>query len=232
MGLFSFPATRRSTTLSLQALVSGRVEDSLTHAAPLAAFAVRLIDRDTAEDYPLAQRLMADGSFAFYASPEAAFPNFATRLYRLRVEASAPNYQTDFDDFDVGNVVGQPALTPFPTPAPGFSPILAHSFTGGGLPRSAILLSLSPNAVQLRGRVVRSDDAQQAIDGALIQLNPPGGASTVSQLDGTYQFAAPLPVQRTIPIRASRANFQIKDLVYELDYLSPVNELVISLVPV
>jgi hypothetical protein len=229
MVLMSLPPTRRSATLGLQALVSGRVEDSLTHAAPLAAVTVRLIDLDSSQDYPLMQRALPDGVFVFYGKPETAFPLFATHTYHLRVEASASNYQTDFAEFDVGSTAGQPALVSFPVPTTGIGPIQAYSFTGGGLPVENILLSLSPNPVQLAGRVVISDEPAVGVDGANVRLDPPTGPSTTTDSAGYFEFAAPLGGVRSVAIRVTATGYQTKDLIYELDFLSPVNRLIIPL---
>ena len=76
-------ATARSITLACQAVVSGRVLDSLTGAAPRGILLVRLIDRDTGKAYSLLQTILSDGSFAFHAAPERVFPRLAVQTYHL-----------------------------------------------------------------------------------------------------------------------------------------------------
>ena len=141
--MFNLPSIRRSATLSLQALISGRVEDSVTHTAPLTPVTVRLIDSDINEPYPLFQRILPNGQFVFYGKPETAFPRLATKPYNLRVEASAVNYQVAAPhNIHLTATSGQPALVSVLTPTPGLGGIPVRSFTGGGLPIENILFSL------------------------------------------------------------------------------------------
>lgn len=141
--MFNLPSIRRSATLSLQGLISGRVEDSVTHLAPLTPVTVRLIDSDINEPYPLFQRILPDGQFVFYGKPETAFPLLATKPYHLRVEASAVNYQAAAPHtILIASTSGQPAHISVVTPTPGLGGIQVRSFTGGGLPVENILFSL------------------------------------------------------------------------------------------
>ena len=75
----TLPTTARSVTLAHQAIISGSVQDSLTGEAPRGALTVRLIDLDSGDDFPLAGKVLADGSFAFYSPPERALPRPAPR---------------------------------------------------------------------------------------------------------------------------------------------------------
>jgi hypothetical protein len=225
----SLPMTTRSGTLPVQALISGRVEDSLTSGAPRGALTVRLLDRDTGAEYPLAGRVLANGTFAFYGLPETAFPRLSVQTYHLRVEASAANYQADGVDLDLGPAAGQPALVTRPIPTPGIDDAQVQLFTGGGLPRTDLALSLDRNAVRLKGQVLVSDDPTTGVANAQLTQNPPGGPSTTADADGNFEFPSPLPVVPSLTIQITAAGFEPSTITYEPDYTQPLNELTIPL---
>ena len=225
----SLPTTRRSGTLAAQALISGSVVDSLTSEPPRGALTVRLLDRDTGGTYPLAGRVLPDGTFAFYGPPEAAFPRLAMQTYHLRVEASAAHYQPDSLDFDLGPAGGQPALVTRSIPTPGIDDAQVLLFTGDGLPRSDINLSLDRDAVRLKGRVLVSDDPPTGVANAQLTLNPPTGPSTTADAEGCFVFPSPLPVALSLTIRITAAGFEPAEITYEPDYTQPLNVLTVPL---
>lgn len=223
------PATVRSASLAQQAVVSGRVLDSLTGEAPRSPVTVRLIDRDSGADFPLLGTTRADGSFAFFASPETAFPRLAVQTYHLQVEAGAERYIPATFDFDAGPVAGQPAAASIPVPTPGIDPMQVRLFTGGGLPQTGISLSLDRKAVRLAGRVVVSNDPAAGVASATVQQNPPAGPSIVTGPDGAFEFAGFLPVVLSLQLRISAAGFETSTLSYEPDYTRPTNRVTVLL---
>ena len=225
----SLPSTARSTTLALQALVTGRVQDNLTESTPLGTPTVRLVDRDTGENYPLSGRVLSGGAFAFYGRPETAFPRLAEQTYHLRVEAEAANYQPDAFEFDLGPVANQPALVTRPLPINSITDMQVRLFTGGGLPRTGITLNLERTAVRLRGRVLVSDDPTTGVDGARLRLNPPSGPRITAGAEGRFEFPDPLPVVLSVNIRVRAPSFERITLTYEPDYTRPINFLLVSL---
>jgi hypothetical protein len=227
----TLPTTVRSSTLARQALISGRVQDGLTGAAPLGRITVRLLDRDTGDEYPLRGTVLADGHFAFHAAPEKAFPGLAERTYHLRVEASAPRYTADGFDFDVGPVADQPAEVVVPAPTPGIQDLRVKLFTAGGLPRTGISLTLDREGVRLEGRVVVSTDPTAGVANATVQQNPPAGPSTTTGSEGFFAFVDPLPIVLSLQLRISAASFENTIMIYELDYTRPVNRVTILLKP-
>jgi hypothetical protein len=222
----SLPKTTRSATLTLQALVTGSVSDGLTGGVPRGALTVRLIDRDTEEDYPLAGRVLPDGTFAFYGAPETAFLGIAEQAYRLRLEASAPSYGPASFELDLGPAAGQPAPVTRAMPS---GDARVRLFTGGGLPRTEIRLTLDRNPVRLRGRVSVSDSPGEGVSGATVRLNPPAGPSATTDADGYFTFPAPLPVALTVEIEVSAADFENAQLRFEPDYTRLLNFLVVNL---
>lgn len=227
----SLPPTARSTTLAFQVLVSGSVQDNLTGNAPRGALTVRLIDRDTGDDYPLMGRVLPDGTFAFYGSPETAFPRLAEQTYRLRVEASVPNYQPDAFEFDLGPVAGQPELVTRPVPINGIADMQVQLFTGGGLPYTVDdTLTLDRNPVRLRGRVLVSDDPTEGVENASLEVvDPADSLSTTADAEGYFEFPDPLSVALSVQIVVTAAGFEPTTLTYEPDYSRPVNSLLIGL---
>lgn len=225
----SLPATRRSATLPLQVLVSGRVRDSLTGGVPRGVLRVRLVDRGTQAEWPLLGRVLPDGSFGFFGPADGAFPRLTERTYRLRVEASAPNYQADSLDLEVGPAAGQPALVTRPSAVDGIADMQVRLFTGGGLPRTGVQLSLNRNAVRLRGRVHVAGDPSDGINRAWVKVMTPPRSSTPTSADGRFELPDPLPVALSIQIRVSAQRFEPLTLTYEPDYTQPVNTLVIGL---
>lgn len=230
----NLPITVRSASLPLQLLIAGRALDSLTNDAPRGDLTIRLVDRDSGDTYPLAERVLPDGTFAFYAVPEAAFPLLAQQDYRLRVEASAPNYQPDAFEFDLVSTAGQPALVARPVPLPGIEDMHVRLFSGDpaasdDLPITTIALSLDRNPVRLRGRVVDSADPPNGVDGAQLRLNPPGGPQVVADVEGNFEFPDPLPVELSVRIQVRAPQFENVTLTYEPDYTRPINFLTIRL---
>lgn len=223
------PATVRSTALVQQTVIAGRVLDSLTGQAPAAPVLVRLIDRDSGQEYPLASASQPDGAFAFFAQPETAFPRLASHTYRLRIEASAARYVTAAFDFVAGPAAGQPAAVSIAVPTPGIAPIPTRLFTGGGLPRVGISLSLNREPVRLAGRVVVSTEPATGVTGATVQQFPPLGPSVVAGAHGRFQFPDPLPVALAIPLRVSAFDHETTTLTFEPDYSQPINRITVLL---
>lgn len=213
----------RSVILVRQVLVSGQVRDALTpERSPRGALRVRLLDRDSGAAYPLAGKVGSDGSYAFFGAPDTAFPLLASRPYRLRVEASAPGYVAASSDFDLAQTAGQPATvvyTPLYQPA---APTPVHLFTAA-LPRR-IDLTLSRDAVRLRGRVVRADNPAAGVSGAQVAA---GAHTATTDAQGSFLLAGPLPVALSVPVTASAPGFASRVIDYEPDFTQPVNTLVI-----
>ncbi len=229
--IMTLPKTVRSGTLARQAIISGNVQDGLTGAVPLGRITVRLLDRDTGDEYPLRGTVLAYGHFAFHATPEKAFPGLAERTYHLRVEASAPRYTSDGFDFDIGPVADQPAEVVVPVPTPGIPDLNVRLFTAGGLPRTGISLTLDRESVRLEGRVVVSTDPDAGVANATVQQNPPGGPSTTTGSEGFFAFVDPLPIVLSLQLRISAASFENTIMTYEVDYTRPVNRVTILLKP-
>jgi hypothetical protein len=213
----------RSAILVRQVLVSGQVRDALTpEHGPRGVLRVRLLDRDGGADYPLPGKVGPDGSYAFFGVPEMAFPLLTSQTYRLRVEASAPGYIAAEIDFDLASTAGQPAdvvYTPLYQPAVSTT---VHLFTAT-LPRQ-IDMSLSRDAVRLRGRVVRADDPASSVSGAQVMV---GAHTALTDAEGFFLLASPLPVVLSVPISVNALGFASRVIDYEPDYTQPVNTLVI-----
>lgn len=226
-----WPKTVRSITLASQAIISGSVQDGLTGAAPLGHTAVRLLDRDTGEEYPMRGTVLADGHFAFFAMPERAFPQLVDRTYHLRVQATALRYSTDAFDFDIGPIVDQPTVVTVQVPTPGVPDLSVRLFTAGGLPQTGISLTLDRVAVRLEGRVIVSTNPSLGVANATVQQDPPTGPSTTTGSDGSFAFVAPLPIALSLQVRISAASFENAIMTLEPDYTRPVNQVTIPLKP-
>lgn len=225
----SLPATRRSATLGLQALISGRVRDGLTEAAPLARAVVRLVDRDTDEAYPLPVQVSPNGAFAFHGKPQNAFPALVERAYRLRIEASAPHYRPRAIDLDVGPAAAQPTTVNRASRVAGIPDMRLRLFGGGGLPRTELQLDLERYPVLLRGRVHASDDPSVGISGARVWCRRPAGPTTGTDAQGRFVHPRLLPVALEVHLRVSASGFEPLIIVYQPDYTRPVNTLSIGL---
>jgi hypothetical protein len=226
----SLPPSRRSTTLVAQALIFGRVTDGLTGAAPVAPPVVRLLDRDTGQDFGLPGRLLPDGRFVFFGQPAIAFPRLAAQAYRLRLSAGAPGYSPATLDFDVGPAPDQPALTTRAVPLDGIEPMRVPLFTGGGLPQRDIALMLQPNPVWLRGFVRVSNNREVGVAGARVSIQA-AGLSATTDPHGAFTFVAPLPLVSSVNVKVEASGFETGMMIWELDYTRPVNTLSIGLKP-
>jgi hypothetical protein len=215
----------RSSMITLQSLVSGRVRDGLLGGAPRAPVTVRLLDRDTGDEQPLRRRVLEDGTFTFYGTPEHEFPLVETTEYRLRVEASAERYASDSFDFEVGPAPGQPALATRDVPREG--PAQVRLFTLAQFPRRGIDLTLDPVAVRLRGRVAVSDDPTTGVGSANVQIQ--GGPATAADTQGRFEFTDPLPVATSIDLEVSATGFDTAQIEFEPDFREPTNSVVVPL---
>jgi hypothetical protein len=224
----------RSATLPLQVLISGRVQDSLAPGeAPRSPLAVRLLEIDPvtseSKDYSLKVKVCPDGTFAIFGISETAFPKLDEKTYRLRLEASAPNYETETFDFDIGPITRQPELVTRSVPFPKIPDIQVRLFTSNDLPLPDISLSLQRKAVRLRGRVIEQNNLSQGVENATVSVAD--GPNTVTDADGKFELPTPMPVQASITITASATGFDDKTFDYELNYNQPINSLLISLTP-
>jgi hypothetical protein len=225
----------RSATLPLQVLISGSVQDSLTPGeAPRSPLTVRLLEIDPvtseSKDYPIKVSVCPNGTFAFFGVPEIAFPGLDEKTYRLRLEASAPNYETTTSDvIEIGPISGQPELVTRSVPLPGISDIQTRLFTSDNLPLKNISLSLQRKAVRLRGRVIEQNDLSQGVEDAKVSIEDDSDAVTDS--NGKFEFSVPMPVQPSIRVTVSATDFDGKTFEYELNYNQPINSLLISLTP-
>jgi len=224
----------RSATLPLQVLISGSVQDSLTPGeAPRSPLTVRLLEIDPvtseSKDYPIKVSVCPNGTFAFFGVPEIAFPGLDEKTYRLRLEASAPNYETAISDvIGIGPIAGQPELVTRSVPFPGILDIQVRLFTSDDLPLTNISLSLQRKAVRLRGRVIEQNDLSQGVENATVSVA--GGPNTVTDPNGKFELPTPMPIQASIAITASATGFDDKTFDYELNYNQPINSLLISLI--
>jgi hypothetical protein len=215
----------RSTTIALQSLVSGRVEDSLLGGPPRAPVTVTLVDRDSGDEQALRRRVLEDGSFTFYGVPEHEFPLVASTRYRLRVEARADRYAADSFDFEVGPAPGQPALAARDVPLE--SPARVRLFTLAQFPRREIVLRLDPDAVRLRGRVVVSDEPGTGVSGADVRIQ--GGAATVADGEGRFEFPNPLPVATTLDLEVTAQGYDDAQIEFEPNLREPINSALVPL---
>jgi len=215
----------RSSTITLQSLVSGRVRDGLLGGAPRAPVAVRLLDRDSGDEQPLRRRVLEDGTFTFYGTPEHEFPLVRTTEYRLRVEASAEHYAPDSFDFEVGPAPGQPALTARDVPLDG--PARVRLFTLAQFPRRDVVLTLDPAAVRLRGRVAVSDDPATGVAGAAVRIQ--GGPATAADGQGRFELPNPLPVATSVDLEVTAAGFDAAQIEIEPNFREPTNSVVVPL---
>ena len=227
----SLPPIVRSATLPLQVLISGRVEDSLTPGeVPRSSLTVRLLELDPltseSEDYPLKVNVRPDGTFAVFGVPEIAFPGIDQKKYNLRLEASAPNYESATFDLKIGPIAGQPKLVSRSIPLPEVPDTHVKLFPRD-LPRTNISLSLRRKAVRLQGRVIELNNLAKGVGSA--KLSVTGVPSTVTDSDGKFEFSKPMPVKTSISITVSATNFDSKTFKYELNYNQPTNSLLISL---
>ena len=224
----TFPATSRSTTLVKQVLISGSVRDMLTNGPPLGQLSVQLIDRGTGDAYPLPGRVHFDGRFAFYGSPETAFPLLDQQTYHLRIEASAPNYQPVSHEFDVAQVAGQPDLVSRPVPVETIPDIQVRLFTTN-LPVSNITLDISRTPVTLRGRVHVFGDPTTGVDNAFVAVI--GETGTLGDSEGYFELPNPLPLEVSMEIMAVAVGHEFERITFEPDYSKPVNYISIGLRP-
>lgn len=184
-------------------------------------------DRMVKEEFPLRVNVGSNGIFAIFGVPETAFPRIAEKTYHLRLEASAPNYEPETFDFDIGPA-RQPELVVRSIPLPEVPDTHVKIFTRD-LPRSNIPISLQRKAVRLRGRVIELNDLSQGVDNATLSVTD--GPSAVTGSDGKFEFSEPMPVQESIAITVSATDFDNKTFEYELNYNQPINSLLISLTP-
>jgi hypothetical protein len=215
----------RSSTIVLQSLVSGSVRDGLLGGPPRAPFTVRMLDRISGEEQPLSRRVLEDGTFTFYGTPERELPLVHSRRYRLRVEASAPRYAADSFDFDVGPAPAQPTLAARDVPLDG--PAHVRLFTLPQFPRRGIVLTLEPEAVRLRGRVVVSDDPGTGVAGASVRIQ--GGPVTTADAEGRFEFPNPLPVATLIDLQVTATNFDAAQIEFEPNFSEATNSIVVPL---
>ncbi|MCA1994891.1 MAG: carboxypeptidase-like regulatory domain-containing protein [Coleofasciculus sp. S288] len=243
----SLPALVRSTTLPLQVLLSGRVEDSLKPGEPpRGALTIQLVEIDAvtseSRDVSLGKRIQADGTFAFFGLPETAFSRIAEQTYQMRLEVSVPNYQPGRFNFNLGAIPGQPervnrviSLEGVPvtqvwlftregTPSAGDPPMVTT------LPLTNVLIQLQRNPVRLQGRVIDLNNPLQGIENATVAVTD--GANTTTNHQGDFEFPEPMPLRESLQISVSAPNFDAKTLDrYELDYTQPINSVRISLRP-
>lgn len=220
-------ALRRSATLVLQALLVGRVTDGLQpERPPLAAPEVRLLDRDTGAAYGLPGTVKPGGAYAFYGLPDTAFPELATRSYRLRVEASAPGYHQHGVDVDVGPVADQPQRVTRAA-AHGSLPPMAVTLFTGTLPLR-VDLTLERRAVRLSGRVVEAAAPARGVGGATLTIAAHGLVAH-SDARGAFAFAQALPLALSLEIHVAATEYQDATLTFEPDYGQLENSLVIAL---
>ena len=219
--------TLRSATLVKQVLVSGAVVDSLTGDAPLGVLNLDLIDQITGKSFPLIKNTRKDGSFGFVGAPGIAFPLFATQEYRLRLVASAANYEESTFDFVVGPAEGQPESVEVTMSADGIDDTTISLFNGGGLPRSKIEMVLVRNQVVLTGKVHGSDDPSDGIDAASVKVLT--SSEAVTGADGKFRMPEPLPMALSVEISTEAPGFELSRITYEPDYSKPVNYVSIPL---
>lgn len=129
----SLPPIIRSATWLLQALIYGRITDRLTNLAPTGIVKLRLIDTDANRDYPLKSRIFPSGDFVFYGQPEQAFPRIG--IYHLKLQVSAPNYQTQEHIITIERKADQPALVTRSIPLENIPDMQVRLFTAGDLPK-------------------------------------------------------------------------------------------------
>jgi hypothetical protein len=223
----SIPPTVRSSTQVYQALISGVIRDSLTGGAPRMPVSVQLIDRDTGEDIPLHKRVFDDGRFAFCGQPERSFPLMAQEMYRLRVEASAPNYSPATTDIDVGPAPEQPASVSVSVALGGIDDMQVRLFTGDGLPQRDLALELDRIPVSLMGRVHHASEHTEPVPGAFVSIDV---ISAETDADGRFNLPEPLPVAQAVDVQVIADGFEPAIFSYEPDYTRPVNFLQIALV--
>lgn len=218
----------RSRSLSLQALIAGRLRDGVTGEAPRTPVDLRLIDRADPDqpEVALARTLGADGTFAFFGDPEQAFTRFATEALALRLEASADRFAPTSLDLDVPATGGQPETVEVPMPPPAESPASPALFTAG-LPADGLELTLQPLPVRLEGRVVVSNQPATGVGGAELDLG--GGVTATADAEGRFAFADPLPLVETVDVEVSAAGFVSRELRHELAYDQPINRMLVLL---
>jgi hypothetical protein len=222
--------TARAATLVQQVIVYGSVFDALQPTLGVrGGLTVRLINRATGEDYPLARkRITPDATYAFFGLPQTAYPLLASQPYPLRVEASAPGYITAGVNFDVPQTSNQPAIVTIPLPLPDIEPIAVPLFQAAippGLPRRVDIM-LNRSAVRLRGRVVQTANPMQGISGASVQVDT---QTVTTNAQGYFTFPNPLPVTLSMTVTVTATGFNPETLVFEPNYAQALNELVITL---
>lgn len=201
-------------TVTLQALVSGRITDALTGGAPRSLPAVGFVhDGDARPVEGAAVRVRADGLYAVFGDP-LRLPS--GQALALRLNVSAEGYTTT--SLGVALSAADTALVLRVFPLRGedtAAPVLAA-------PARDADLALSPLPVFLGGRVSRAEDGT-ALAGAEIRIIAPAAVGPVaSDADGFFTLG-PAPVAETVTLRIAAAGRDPLTAEVRLDFRNPVN---------
>lgn len=197
--------------LTQQVIVSGRVSDSMSGAAPRARPGVALLRTDDGRPVPgVAARVGADGLYAFHADPARAL---APQAIALQVRVTAPGYRpaqaaVDFTAADLARV--------------------ARSVAGGtvaviaGVPITRDI-ALEPLPVALSGRVSEADDRAQPIAGATVTLTAPAAMGPVpTDAEGWFTLS-PLPVAPRVTLSITAPGHRPASIEHIVDFRNPIN---------
>lgn len=212
------------TVLFSQALITGRIVDALTGAAPLTQPALTLNYQTPpgapVRPYPLPARLSPGGLFVFAGNPQTAFPRLSPgSTLDLRLTASAAGYETQEIEFSLTDI--DLALQPV-TRTIGGQQVIIHMLDA---PVSTQEFLLLPLPLQLSGRVVEADSPDTPIANARVRVTAPEGRGPVfTNADGFYTLPD-MPLAQEITVRARRVGFAELTQIIHLDYRQPVNEL-------
>lgn len=236
-------APSRVSTHAFQALISGRVIDDRTGAAPATAVSLVLNGTNgdwTPENLRLALRQLDGGEFAFFGNPQAAFPD-KTITYQLRLTARAAGYPDKVTDFAIGPLGSQPQEVIFNPPLAAIGPIPAVLFRGGGLPKQDLLIQLTLAPVTLAGEVLGAESPPVSLGGAEVKVKQAyhiktGAISNVNGLNAVTTasggFSLVLPVAQAVVIEIKKLpKYKAQTFTVSIDYANPVNRVKFSVVP-
>jgi hypothetical protein len=209
--------------ISRQALVEGRVTDSITLRAPRAPARVSLVR--VADGRPVehvATNVRPDGWFSVHGDPLRMVP---AQAIALRLEVVADGYRSAIAaiTLTVDDLARVPRTIMVARAA-------AETTVLAGLPKTCDL-ALEPLPVMLEGRVTRTEDPALAIPGATIAVTAPAALPAVVA-DGQGRFRiGPLPVAATLTLAIAAAGRIAAAPEFRPDYRRATNERSFTLEP-
>jgi hypothetical protein len=218
------------TVITQQALIVGRVEDTLTGRATLNLPTVELyyqtLPGQPTRRYPLTPRIYRDGVFVFVGSPTTTFPLLAPGSeLGLRLTVEAPGYESSSVDFSLSAT----ELTPVEQVRQIDGRDVTLALLAAPLVQQEI--ALSPQPVHLSGRVVNEDNRDEPIVGAQVRVIAPEARGPVTTDENGFFTLLNMPVALVITVEVEQGGFATVEQDITLDYRRPVNEHTFALTP-